>query len=479
MVTCARHAHGGLPQGLREKRTKREPTDELLPDSRSTGGGELFSVLRFTYNMPRDPGTELHRAAEAGSTERTVELLSTGSINVDRQSVPGGMTPLMVAANKGYLRLARILLNNGANMSMKDDHGATALHFSAEGGHLALTKMLTREGADPHSVTEAEGRTPLHAAAEEGHSEVISTLLDAGADPDSRTKDGQTPLFAAMMKGHVDATRALLRAKADPSLGWTAKSNNTYSPLDIAVFEGHTDVVREVVKQVGIKGCGGKNGGGEALYAAAQSEKLLGVMAILSDAGVVDRKGACLVAAAREGNQVGVKFLLQQEANFPRFQHPRRTTYVNARECGTTALVACIERCHPCSPRMIQLLVEAGADTTSRVLKESRILDESFCGTPLALATKYHDEKTVDDEPVTKEQLNSLEAIRRLLLRVEAVHATSLLWPSEVPVAVQAMEGTVSSRTTSTPLRRMLPNLRRRATRRVVLSAQPSRWKST
>lgn len=42
-------------------------------------------------------------------------------------------------------------------------------------------------------------------------------------------------------------------------------------------------------------------------------------------------------------------------------------------------------------------------------------------------------EKTLLGENATKEQLNGLEGIRRLLLRVEAVHATSWLWQSDVP----------------------------------------------
>lgn len=38
-----------------------------------------------------------------------------------------------------YLRIVRILLNNGANL---------ALHMSAQEGHLAVTKLLMKAGAD-------------------------------------------------------------------------------------------------------------------------------------------------------------------------------------------------------------------------------------------------------------------------------------------------------------------------------------------
>ncbi|CAM9111458.1 unnamed protein product [Ectocarpus fasciculatus] len=37
--------------------------------------------------------------------------------------------------------------------------------------------------------------------------------------------------------------------------------------------------------------------------------------------------------------------------------------------------------------------------------------------------------------PLTEEQLNALEAIRRLLPRVEAVHAVSWLWSTDISTA--------------------------------------------
>ncbi len=79
--------------------------------------------------MPEYNG--LHQAARAGSTERTLALLSSGSIDINQGS-PQGVTPLMVAALKGYASIVRILLNHKADVSLIDDEdGCTALHMSA------------------------------------------------------------------------------------------------------------------------------------------------------------------------------------------------------------------------------------------------------------------------------------------------------------------------------------------------------------
>lgn len=61
---------------------------------------------------PRGPTNELHDAAEDGSTERTVALLSDGSIDIDKGN-PEGFTPLMLCWSNGYVRVARILLREG------------------------------------------------------------------------------------------------------------------------------------------------------------------------------------------------------------------------------------------------------------------------------------------------------------------------------------------------------------------------------
>lgn len=119
------------------------------------------------------------------------------------------------------------------------------------------------------------------------------------------------------------------------------------------------------------------------------------------------------------------------------------------------------------------MLIDAGADTTSAVRLTAMHVGSTvlFNGTPLALATLSLHEKKVNEEAATKEQLNTLEGIRRFLLQVEAVHAMSWLWHSDVPSIVDtaARRGRVGM--TSTSLRMTLPTLRRRATRPGVVLA--------
>ena len=443
-----------------------------------------MALVRYPQRQwPRGPLNALHQAARDGSIERTVALLSSGSIDVDRGN-PQGDTPLMFAAMNDFLPIARLLLNKRANVSITNDEGFTALHMAAQEGHLAFAKLLVDAGADLEAAS-PEGITPLHNAASEGHSEMVSALIKAGAKINSRFFDGATPLFCAVRYGCLGATRVLLRAKADPLLTTTDNIGEPHVPLDMAAQGGHSEVVRELIHQLDIEGCGGATGGVEALKLAARNQHI-GIMAMLMDAGVVDTSAA-LHTAAKYGCTEAVKFLLQQREDK---SEVGVAPYVNARgSSGVTALALAVVFAGFASARVARLLVDAGADTTSAVplllapgadtTSGVRIATDAqgravFHDTPLALTTFFlHTKKSGVGKDAAEEQLQSLRATRRLLLRVEAVRAVSWLWPSDPPSVVPAAaEGARGGSTAFGQLATMLPISRRRARRpRVFLGA--------
>lgn len=132
-----------------------------------------------------------------------------------------------------------------------------------------------------------------------------------------------------------------------------------------------------------------------------------------------------------------------------------------------------------CSPRMVRLLVDAGADVASAfsVNRAGRVF---FNDTAVALAMYQLRKKMVNGEPATKQQLERLEAIRCLLLRVDAVYAVSWLWTSSDDRDLRSAraEGEVVGSTSvpSAQLTSMLPIMRRRAGRRGVLLSALFRW---
>lgn len=82
----------------------------------------------------------------------------------------------------------------------------------------------------------------------------------------------------------MDAVRLLLRSSADALLT-TTPTGQTTEPLVGAAGCGLVEVVRRLIRQVGIESCGGKSGGLDALCLAAAKQHL-DTMAAPTVAGV-------------------------------------------------------------------------------------------------------------------------------------------------------------------------------------------------
>lgn len=375
----------------------------------------------------------------------------------------------MWAAWRGNPDVSELLLRKGANVSMTADGGVTALLISSENGNLPDTKMLIEAGADVEASA-CTGFTALHTAADHEHADVTRVLLEAGANPNSRTLDGETPLFAGAQIGSLNVVRELLRAKADPLLTKTTEGSLTGVALDVAAQNGHVDVVREFIQQCGIEGCGGASGGVDALALAALNRQV-DVMVVLIDAGVVDT-GAALCNAAGSGPETSVTLLLRQE----RTARSKRA-YINSHDSfGQTPLLKSLQSFPPCSPRVVRMLIDAGADTTSRVAVTARTGEFVSNFTPLDLADGLLEVKVMDGIRMTEVELYRLQAMHRSLLRVAAARAVSWLWPRNAPVISHAAEDKRRTKTTSTALTAMTSILRRRANGRGVRLETLFRW---
>ena len=76
-------------------------------------------------------------------------------------------------------------------------------------GHVRIVKLLLDAGAD-HSLTDSKGYTALNLAAQEGRLECVQLLLSAGADANKANDTGFHPLLTSIMFAHTDCVRALL-----------------------------------------------------------------------------------------------------------------------------------------------------------------------------------------------------------------------------------------------------------------------------
>jgi ankyrin repeat protein len=131
-----------------------------------------------------------------------------------------GTTALMQAVRYKHLDLARALVESGADVTLKQPDGTTALMIAA-GVKYAITqegdpdnmgspdeafqivKLLVERGADVN-LENNRGETALYGAAFVGYDRVISYLVDSGARLDVKTKTNRTIYDAVLNTGVPD-----------------------------------------------------------------------------------------------------------------------------------------------------------------------------------------------------------------------------------------------------------------------------------
>lgn len=107
--------------------------------------------------------------------KRVVELLIRRGANPN-YSKPDGFSPLHAATLRDSYDIAKLLLDNGADVNAVCQNG-TVLHSAVENGISdALVKLLLDKGVDPNTIN-ISGFTPLHLAAMKDSSTIASILL--------------------------------------------------------------------------------------------------------------------------------------------------------------------------------------------------------------------------------------------------------------------------------------------------------------
>jgi ankyrin repeat protein len=202
---------------------------------------QLFLSAGIDCNTQSATGmTALMAASKYGRIDVVNKLLEQ-KVNVDAQGKQG-TTALMLAAENGQVEIVQLLLKKNADPNLEDQTGWTALMkavyqgssgcvealaarsrqevnrallVAALTGHKEIAKILIDNGAEVDSRAD-DGRTPLMLAAGKGDNDFVSFLLKAGADPTLTDKSGATAASLAAAKGHQEVTAHLQQAPLPP-----------------------------------------------------------------------------------------------------------------------------------------------------------------------------------------------------------------------------------------------------------------------
>uniref|UniRef100_A0A831XMX8 Ankyrin repeat protein n=1 Tax=Geobacter metallireducens TaxID=28232 RepID=A0A831XMX8_GEOME len=227
---------------------------------------------------PGETETPLLLAAEQGHADVVAYLLEKGADPKARTKK--GDTPLILAMRGAFfpkgpegkpLETLEVLLRHGAEVNVAGEFGRTPLMWAVLHVDARLVWPLLQKGADP-SVRDKDGesavskaqelkldyltqllkdprrpdlailgpRTPLSDAVKGGKAADVAAVLDQGADVNGRFGNGSTPLMQAASMGRTDLMDLLLKRGARIN----DKNGTDFTPLMFAASTGHGDTVR-------------------------------------------------------------------------------------------------------------------------------------------------------------------------------------------------------------------------------------------
>ena len=113
---------------------------------------------------------------------------------------------LINASKNGDLEKVKLLIENGANIEVKDNNGDTALILASYYRRLEIVKYLVEKGANINATND-NGWTSLMYASKYGELETIKYLLENGADVNIKNKNGNAALDLAKIEDIKEVLR--------------------------------------------------------------------------------------------------------------------------------------------------------------------------------------------------------------------------------------------------------------------------------
>ena len=194
-----------------------------------------LDVLKLLVKRGDSKETLIPKAVEQNNIEMVKYLLSIGQ-DIDAQIFYDGFwvnSPLKVAAENGYIEMAKFLIDKGANLNSADDYMLYAYN------NYDITKLLVDN--DVFNLNTNTTREEAIKLVKDGKYYEIEKLL---LSEDSNNIDGYDELMNAISKGDMKALEKLIKDDTDLN-----KQYDKITPLGLAAARNDKEMVKFLVEK--------------------------------------------------------------------------------------------------------------------------------------------------------------------------------------------------------------------------------------
>ena len=211
------------------------------------------SALKIWNYKDENGLTPLHQSISLELYKLSKEIIIFAKNNLSKEDFNSfinsrtnkGQTPLHYASFVGDIKLIKLLIQNGADISIKTNNNFNMIHLAVMGNKVTSLYYFYKKYKIDISSNDSKNNTLLHLAAYFNSNKIFNYLLTVKKiNVNSKNKDGFTPLHFAVVNQNISIIKKLLIKGAHSSI----KNNSQETAFDLAKKNNNLEI-QKILKE--------------------------------------------------------------------------------------------------------------------------------------------------------------------------------------------------------------------------------------
>ena len=156
--------------------------------------------------------------SENANENKNVKALIDNGADIELRDIQGETALMHASRNQRTMECVQILIETKAKVNTQSNHGKTALMIACDEGHESTVKVLIDNGADVDLRDRQHQTALMQIARKKGREGCMELLINSGAGVDFQDRPGRSALMHACDMGHIEYVQLLIKKEADIDL---------------------------------------------------------------------------------------------------------------------------------------------------------------------------------------------------------------------------------------------------------------------